>query len=110
MIFLDCYSLIKNQCDGRCQSMGMCPLCQVWSGELPEGTKMTRWLYFKYFLKCLHHELFIRRKSEKAMKDFMETDEGKKMIEDVVASIKKQKENRKKYSDQLEKKLDSLIV
>jgi len=47
MLGLSCYSIIKNECDGRCQSCGMCPLCDDHHAGLPPR-HYTRWDHFKY--------------------------------------------------------------
>lgn len=48
MIFLSCYSLIKNDCDGRCQGCSSCPIAKKYHNESNE--KITLWVMFKYIL------------------------------------------------------------
>jgi len=80
-------------------------MCQSWHGDIPSNTEMTRWLFFKYFLKCLSYELFHRRNSEKVMEDFLDSEEGKKLISELTTSIK----NKKKKFDLVCSFYNSLI-
>ncbi len=91
---LECYSLIKNTCDCSCQSMGFCPICQRWHGDIPIDTKMTRWLFFKLLCKNLKWKLFHKRKFERSIKEALNSEEGKKLINDLSNSIKEKKRKK----------------
>lgn len=46
MIYLDCYSLIKNDCDGRCQGCSYCPFVSANVDNTP--IKITRRMMVKF--------------------------------------------------------------
>lgn len=51
MIFLSCYNLIKNNCDGRCQGCGNCPICDAYHSETIPRKDINRLNIIKYAIK-----------------------------------------------------------
>lgn len=101
MLFFDCYSIIKNSCDARCQGCGCCPICdsnwdyyrEVMIGEqVTEYPKTTRMEMFKHWLEIFFDEINIigRIYDGYKLRQFWKTPEGKHFIE-LMKSLNKKK-------------------
>jgi len=64
MIHLDCYSLIKNTCDGGCQGCSDCPIAKPFHDETA-SKEITRKMMIKFAIKDIKDDLkvkwFLRR-------------------------------------------------
>lgn len=92
MILFNCYSIIKNECDSRCQGCSYCPICDDFHNGSNE--KITRYRMFKYWLTIVWDFIDIHKtyKLRKAAREFWESKEGREHLE----KLKEAMENRKR--------------
>lgn len=87
-----CYDPEKDNCTGGCQGASDCLLAQHFRGDIDERPSKKELI--NYFLESKHTSLHFEK--------FMESDEGKKMKEEIMAELRplfKQhsEEAKKKY-------------
>ena len=93
MLWFDCYSIIKNECDARCQSCGCCPVCEDFhsGASLASDYHYTRKDFFIYWLKNIFIDkiTFRRLRLDFWMWRFLRTPEGKEWKKELSNIIKK---------------------
>lgn len=68
-MFLSCYNLFKNNCDGRCQGCSSCPICDNYHGiTTRKSNRIDMILYMtKNIIENIRFKIFLRSKKGKLL-------------------------------------------